>query len=164
MFRPLHRLFPCSPALLFTVYVFSSPAPLVFADLPCLAATENPESEFRQEPLKIKLSGFINTRPEESSLGFVKLGIGAYRVSPFFEVIVAEAPDCPRASHNVILQQTRKHQIDFHLFGPKDLLLKVAAAEPGTPLAIVGLFQPRNRNLHLLSVEVIGMTNEFVSE
>jgi hypothetical protein len=130
-----------------------------YAEYPCLAATEAPESEFRQDPLKIKLSGFINTRPEESSLGFVKLGISTYRVSSHFEVIVAEAVDCQRATHEVILQQTRRHNIDFHLFGPRELLLKVASAEPGTPLTIVGLFQPRNRNLHVVSVEVIGMTD-----
>jgi hypothetical protein len=158
MFHSLCWLLHYAVAFLFALCAFSLPASPIFAELPCLAATETPESEFRQAPFKIKLSGFINTRPEESSLGFVKLGIRAYRVAPNFEVIVAEAIDCPRATHQVILQQTRKHHIDFHLFGPKDLLLKVAAAEPGTPLTIVGLFQPRNRNLHLVSVDVIGMT------
>lgn len=134
-------------------------ASATFAGSPCLAAVESPESEFRHDPLKIKLSGFINTKPEASSLGLVKFGISTYRTSAYFEVVVAEAPDCPRASHSVILQQTGKHEIDFHLFGPKALLLKVATAEPGTPLAIVGFFQPRNRSLRLESVEVIGMTS-----
>lgn len=129
------------------------------AGSPCLAAVESPESESRHDPLKIKLSGFINTKPEASSLGLVKFGISTYRTSVYFEVVVAEAPDCPRASHTVILQQTGKHEIDFHLFGPKALLLKVAAAEPGTPLAIVGFFRPRSRSLYLESVEEIGMTS-----
>ncbi|MCS6925261.1 MAG: hypothetical protein NZ578_05085 [Candidatus Binatia bacterium] len=146
--------------ILFLLYVVGMNAGLAsstFADSPCLAAAESPESEFRHDPLKIKLSGFVNTKPEASSLGLVKFGISSYRTSAYFEVVVAEAPDCPRASHTVILQQTGKHEIDFHLFGPKALLLKVAAAEPGTPLAIVGFFQPRSRSLHLESVEVIGM-------
>jgi hypothetical protein len=105
------------------------------------------------------LSGFINTKPEASSLGFVKLGINAYHTMSYFEVIVAEAPDCPYVTHHMILQQTPEHEIDFHLLGPKALLLKVATAEPGTPLALTGFFQPRSRTLQLLAVDVIGTSN-----
>lgn len=128
-----------------------------FAGSPCLAAVESPESEFRQDPLKIKLSGFINTRPEDESTPVVTLGISTYRETYQFEVVNVEAPDYPRLSSSVILQQVGRHSIDFDLFGPRELLSKIGQAEPGTPFAITGLYSPRNRSLRLESVDVIGM-------
>jgi len=118
---------------------------------------ENPESEFRQEPFKIKLSGFINTKPDEESLAVVTLGIGLYRETYQFEVVKAEAIDYPRVSAHAILQQVRKHTIDFDLIGPKEMLSKIGQAEPGTPLALVGMYRPRDRTLQLLSVSILGM-------
>jgi hypothetical protein len=50
-----------------------------------------------------------------------------------------------------------KNDVDFDLIGSKDLLSKIGQAEPGTPLAIVGYFTPRNRSLRLESISVIGM-------
>jgi hypothetical protein len=146
----------CSAVCVVAAACYTAPLSSAFAEVPCLAASENPSSENRQEPLKIKLSGFINTKPDESSLGLVRLSITSYHMTSYFEVIVAEAIDCPRVTHRMILQKTNQYEIDFHLFGPKTLLLKVATAEPGTPLTLLGYLEPRSRNLRLVEVEVIG--------
>jgi hypothetical protein len=133
-------------------------ADIVWAETPCQAASESPDFDERLTPLRIKLSGFVNTRPEASSLGFVKLEIRSYQVTAYFEVVTAEAVDCPQATEGVLLQQIKKRG-HFPLVGAKDLLLKVATAAPGTPLTLDGYYRPRNRNLHVKHVEIIGMTN-----
>ncbi len=128
------------------------------AEVPCLAASESPDFEDRRAPLHIKLSGFVNTRPEASSIGFVKLEIRSYGVTAYFEVVTAEAVDCPQATQGVLLRQIKKRG-RFPLIGAKDLLLKIATAAPGTPLTLDGYYRPRHQNLHIINVEVIGMTN-----
>lgn len=133
-------------------------APVAFAETPCLAAWESPNFEERLTPLHIKMSGFVNTRPEESSLGFIKLEIRSHRVSAYFEVVTAEAIACPQATEGVLLKQITRTG-NFPLIGDSDLLLKVVTAAPGTPLTLDGYYLPRHRKLHLQSVEVIGMTD-----
>lgn len=134
-------------------------APPGLAQVPFGLGGDNPESDTSRTPFRIKLSGFINTRPEEGSVAVVTLGISTYRETYQFEVVTVEAVDNPRISQGAILQQVGKHKVDFEVVGPQELLSKIAQAPPGTPLAIVGFFQQRNRNLRLESVEVIGMTN-----
>jgi hypothetical protein len=112
-------------------------ADIVWAETPCQAASEGPNFDARLTPLHIKLSGFVNTRPEASSLGFVKLEIRSYQVTAYFEVVTAEAVDCPQATQGVLLQQIKKRG-HFPLVGAKDLLLKIATAAPGTPLTLDG--------------------------
>jgi hypothetical protein len=132
-------------------------ASVVMAQSWGVGAGSNPDSENRKEPYKIKMNGFLNTKPEEGSLGLVTLGITNFHETYKFDIGSLEAPDYPQLSTNAILQQVGKHEVDFNLIGPKDLLSKIGQSEPGTPLAIVGFFTPYNRNLRLESVQVIGM-------
>src|SRR5262245_41635113 len=67
-----------------------------------VGAGSNPESEDRKEPYKIKLSGFLNTKPEEGSIGQVTLGIDMFREHYQFDVGSLEAPDYPRLSATTI--------------------------------------------------------------
>lgn len=145
-------------SFIFAVCVWGLPISFAVAQWG-VGSGERPDSEFRREPFKLKLSGFLNTKPDEHSLAVVTLGIHTYRENYQFEVVHAEAVDDPRISPRALLQQVGKYQVDFNLIGPHKLFSKIAQSPPGTPLAIVGYFQQRNRNLQLLSVEVIGMTN-----
>ena len=130
---------------------------------PGIGAGENDWSENSKTPFRIRLSGIINTQPEEQtlqageqSLGVVILRAGAYNETYQFEVVKAEAIDNPRVSAGMILQQVHKYGVDFELTGPKDLLSKVGQAEPGTPITLIGLFRQYNRTLILQNVETIG--------
>jgi hypothetical protein len=120
-------------------------------------AGENPDSEARREPFKVKMSGFLNSKPDEQSLGLVTLGIKSYGETYKFDISALEAPDYPQLSSRAILRQVGKYDVDFNMIGPKDLLSKIGQAEPGTPFAIVGFFTPRDRSLRLESVSVVGM-------
>ncbi|HXG18455.1 MAG TPA: hypothetical protein VNN62_05210 [Methylomirabilota bacterium] len=139
-----------SSSLLFT--------PCVFAQTFGVGAGENGSSDTSRTPFRIKLSGFLNTRPEEGARG-IKLGISAFQETYDFELIKAEAVDDPHISQTAILQQVGKYPVDFNLIGPRELLSKIGQSEPGAPLLLIGFFQQRNRTLQLQSVEVIGMTN-----
>jgi len=130
---------------------------------PGVGAGENPWSENAKTPFRIKLSGIINTQPEEATLqageetrGIVSLRVGAFNETYQFEIVKAEAIDNPQVSERMILQQVHKYAVDFDLTGPKDLLSKVGQAEPGTPLTLIGLFRQYNRSLILQQVETIG--------
>lgn len=155
----MHTVFSWSAVVILGLWTAFWPGPPTSAQVPFGLGGDNPESDTSRTPFRIKLSGFINTRPEENSVAVVTLGISKYRETYQFEVVTVEAVDNPRVSQSAILQQVGKHQVDFELVGPQGLLSKIAQAPPGTPLAIVGFFQQRNRNLRLESVEVIGMTN-----
>ena len=120
-------------------------------------AGENPDSESRREPFKIKMSGFLNSQPDEQSLGLVTLGIKSYGETYKFDISTLEAPDYSQLSPKAILRQVEKYDVAFNLIGPKDLLSKIGQAEPGTPFAIVGFFTPRDRSLRLESVSAMGM-------
>jgi hypothetical protein len=120
-------------------------------------AGENPDSENRREPYKIKMSGFLNSLPDEQSLGLVTLGIKSFGGTYKFDISALEAPDYPQLSSTAILRQVGKSEVDFNLIGSKDLLSKIGQAEPGTPFTIVGYFRPRERTLQLESLSVIGM-------
>ena len=120
-------------------------------------AGENPDSENRREPYKIKMSGFLNSLPDEQSLGLVTFGIKTFGETYKFDISALEAPDYPQLSPTAILRQVGKSEVNFNLIGSKDLLSKIGQAEPGTPLSIVGYFRPRDRTLQLESLSVIGM-------
>ena len=157
MFHPGSASRRRSLALVFAAVVCILPASLARAQTIGAGAGENPDSETRREPFKIKISGFLNSQPDEQSLGLVTLGIKAYSETYKFDISALEVPDYPQLSSRAILKQVGKYDVDFNLFGPKDLLSKIGQAEPGTPFAIVGFFIPRDRSLRLESVLVIGM-------
>ena len=128
-----------------------------------IGAGENDWSENSKTPFRIRLSGIINTQPDEQvlqpgeqSLGVVILRAGAYNETYQFEVVKAEAIDNPHVTDRMILQQLHKYGVDFELTGPKDLLSKVGQAEPGTPITLIGLYRQYNRTLILQNVETIG--------
>jgi hypothetical protein len=130
---------------------------------PGVGAGENEWSENAKTPFRVKLSGIINTQPEEATLqtGEANLGLATLRVGAFnetyqFEIVKAEAMDNPQVSARMILQQLHRYSVDFDLTGPKDLLSKVGQAEPGTPLTLIGWFRQYNRTLILQEVETIG--------
>jgi len=130
--------------------------PAVFAQGPVGGGMDGATSDASRTPFKIKLSGFLNTQPEEGSK-VLKLGINDFRETYQFELIKAEAVDDKQIGEAAILQQVGKYAVDFDLVGPRNLLSKVGQAEPGTPLTIVGFFTQRNRHLQLESVEVVGL-------
>jgi hypothetical protein len=119
---------------------------------------ESNSSDMSLSPFKIALRGIINPDEEEGIVGrLIKLGIADYQATYPFDLSKAEAVDDPQTSEYAILQQVGKFDSDFSLIGPKELLSKIGQAEPGTPLKIVGYFQPRYRRMQLESVEIIGM-------
>lgn len=133
-------------------------APVVFAQVPP-GGMDGATSDASRTPFKIKLSGFLNTQPEEGSK-VLKLGINTFGETYQFELIKAEAVDDKNIGEMAILQQVGKYAVDFDLVGPRNLLSKVGQAEPGTPLTIVGFFTQRNRKLQLESVEVVGLKEQ----
>jgi hypothetical protein len=146
--------------LLLAAGVYLSSASYVAAQTFGAGAGENPDSESRREPFKIKMSGFLNSQPDEQSLGLVTLGIKSYGETYKFAVSTLAAPDYSQLSPKVILRQVGKYDVDFNVIGAKDLLSKIGQAEPGTPFTIVGFFTPRDRSLRLESVSVIGMDKD----
>jgi len=138
----------------------------------CLLLLLSPSFDLAQEggmgtnacpAFRIKLSGFINTHPDEQTLlagehshGMARLRVGAYNQIYQFEVADAQALDNPQVSARMILPQFHKYAVDFEVIGPKDLLLKMGLAEPGTPLTLTGFFRQYNRTLILQNVETIG--------
>lgn len=128
-----------------------------FAQAFGVGSGSNPDSEDRKEPYRLKMSGFINTRPEEGSLALVTLGISTFSETYKFDVGNVEAPDYPQLSSSAILRQVGRYSVDFNLVGPRPLLSKIGQAEPGTPLALSGFFTPYNRTFRLESVQIIGM-------
>ena len=143
----------CSLVLL-CVCSFSS----VFAQVPP-GGMDGAASDASRTPFRIKLSGFLNTNPEEGSK-VLKLGIHDFQETYQFELIKAESLDDKQIGEIAILQQVGKYAVDFDLIGPRALLSKVGQAEPGTPLTLVGFFTQRNRKLQLESVEVVGLKEQ----
>ncbi|MGE0682038.1 MAG: hypothetical protein AB7P69_14205 [Candidatus Binatia bacterium] len=135
--------------------IFASPS-FIFAQYG-VGSGSNPESEDRKEPYRLKMSGFLNTKPEEGSLGLITLGISTFSETYKFDVGSVEAPDYPQLSSSAVLRQVGRYSVDFNLIGPRELLSKIGQAEPGTPLALSGFFTPYNRTLRLESVQIIGM-------
>ncbi len=130
---------------------------------------DNPWAEQGRTPFEIQMTGVINPETEgetsptegetsaEKSIAMVTLGIGQYHETYKFEIVKLESPPNPQVSASMILQNKGKRQYDFELIGPTPLLSKVAQAEPGTPLLIVGMFTQRDQKLQLVSVDVVGM-------
>ena len=121
-----------------------------------IGGMDGASSDASRTPFKIKLSGFLNTNPEDGSR-VLKLGINDFQETYQFELIKAEAVDDKQIGEGAILQQVGKFAVDFDLIGPRPLLSKVGQADPGTPLTIVGFFTQRNRKLQLESVDVVGL-------
>ncbi len=127
---------------------------------PGIGAGENPWADMSRTPFELQMSGVINPETEGAggdSIAVVTLGIGQYHETYKFEIVKLESPPNPQLSPAMILQKQGKRQYDFELIGPAELLSKVAQAEPGTPLKIVGMYQQRGQRLELVSVDVVGM-------
>ncbi len=122
----------------------------------------NREHDTRRQPYPIQLSGFLDaSQPDEQSLAVVTIGFSIYRETRQFEIVTLEAPDYPQFSPQTVLQQTKRHKVNFRLVGPKELLSKIAQSPPDTPLKIVGMFTPRKRDLQLISVEELGYEGKY---
>jgi hypothetical protein len=158
MFRIVLSSFRRPLVLVFAAFVYGMPAVSAQAQTFGAGAGDNPTSDTSRTPFKIKMSGFLNSKPDEGSTE-VQLGISSYKETYQFALIDVEAVDNPQVSRSAILQQVGKYSVDFDLVGARDLLSKIGQAEPGTPLTIVGFFQQRNRRLQLESVSIIGMTD-----
>src|SRR5215470_8362239 len=74
--------------------------------------SSHPEAEGSRMPLKVKLSGFINTKPEGDST-VIKLGIGIYRETYQFELVKMEALDRERVTSNKILDPSESRDIAY---------------------------------------------------
>jgi hypothetical protein len=151
-----HSLFGIFQVVFFSFCLFSWPKPFVLAQ-PGVGYS-HPDAEESRAPLKVKLSGFINTKPEGDST-VIKLGIGIYRETYQFELVKMEAVDRERTTSQKVLDPTESRDIAYDLTGPKDLLSKIAQSEPGTPLAITGFIQQRERKMQVTAVEIIGLGN-----
>ena len=117
-----------------------------------------PEAESSRTPFKIKMSGFINTQPEDEN-SVIKFSIGIYRETYQFEITNLEAVDRGRTTPRAIIDPTEHREVAFDVTGPKNLLSKIAQAQPGTPLAITGFLQQRERKIQVTEVDVIGFEN-----
>ena len=132
-------------------------------------AGDNPWSDNGRTPFEIQMTGVINPETEEEtsapegetsagkSIALVTLGIGQYHETYKFEIVKLESPPNPQVSASMILQNKGKRQYDFELIGRSELLSKVAQAEPGTPLLIIGMYTQGLQRLQLVSVDVVGM-------
>ena len=145
----------CVTRLVVACYLVSPASPIWAQPAPGIGASR-PESEYSRHPLKVKLSGFLNTKPEEESVAVIHLGIAAYQESYQFEVITLEAVDRERVTPEALLRPTKNRAVAYQLTGPKELLSKVAQSQPGTPLTIVGFLRQREGEIQLLSVDVVG--------
>ena len=123
---------------------------------------DNPSSEDSRTPFMVRFKGFINSRPDPSSLAVVSMGIAKFNETYQFEVVEVRAVNLPKhiVTSRHILQQTGRYSIDYNLIGPSDLLSKISQAQPGTPLQIEGMFQQRRRRLTLMKVDVVEIVRE----
>jgi hypothetical protein len=136
----------------FALMVLWSGSP--FAQTPGVGFSR-PEAESSRTPFKIKMSGFINTQPEDEN-SVIKFSIGIYRETYQFEITSLEAVDRGRTTPRAIIDPTEHREVAFDMTGPKNLLSKIAQAQPGTPLAITGFLQQRERKIQVTEVDVIG--------
>ena len=122
--------------------------------------SSRPGHEGSRMPLKVKLSGFLNTKSEEGSLGTITFSIGMYRETYQFDLVNVEAVDRERITPQAILDPAESREVAFDFTGPKELLSKIGQAAPGTPLAITGFLQQRERKMQVTAVEVIGLSED----
>jgi hypothetical protein len=86
----------------------------------------------------------------------MKLGISSFRETYLFDLTNVEAVDRERITARAILEPTEGREIAYDLTGPRNLLSKIAQSQPGTPLAITGFIQQRERKMQVTEVQVIG--------
>jgi hypothetical protein len=120
-----------------------------------IGAGENPWSESSLTPFEIQIIGVINADIAKENIAEVKLGIAKFHESYHFDITKMKATSYPQVSATQILPRKGNRQYDFELIGPSALLSKVAQAQPGTPLRIVGMYVRRDQKLQLLSVDVV---------
>ena len=114
---------------------------------------ESADSENSLTPFQFKLGGVLNpTIPDAASLAVLKMTVGTYRETYWFEVRTVEAPENPQMSTNQVLKSLNKYPVQLHLVGEKDLLTKIGQSLPNTPVTVTGLLTRRDRQLRVLSV------------
>jgi hypothetical protein len=150
---------------LFAIIVSVGSIDSVFGQAAPGVGFSHPEAETSRMPLKVKMNGFINTHPEEAtlktgedSIRVINFSIGIYRETYQFEVVSLEAVDRARITPRALLEPADKRNVIFDVTGPGDLLSKIAQSEPGTPLAITGFLQQRERRMQVTDVEIIGLS------
>lgn len=161
----LKRIWTSGVVLLFGVIISLSTMASAIAQTPLIPfgmGGDNPASDNARTPFQVRFKGFINSRPDPKSLALVSLGIAQYSETYQFEVIEVKAVNHPEhiVNSRQILQQAGKYNVDYNVIGPSHLLSKIAQAQPGTPLQIVGMFQQRRRKLTLLSVDQVTIVRE----
>jgi len=98
-----HLITCCSLSFLFcvsTVWAQGGRAP---------GGMDSPTSDTSRSPFRIKLSGFLNTNPEEGSK-VLKLGINAFGETYQFELIKAESLDDKQVGEMAILHKSASTQ------------------------------------------------------
>jgi hypothetical protein len=167
-FKLFHYFFLLTLALA-SVLLSTDSAMAVSTGSGTLGAGDNPWADQGRTPFEIQMTGVINPETEGEtsaaeeemnagkSIAMVTLGIGQYHETYKFDIVKLESPPNPQLSASMILQHKGKRQYDFELIGRSELLSKVAQAEPGTPLLIVGMYSQRDQKLQLVSVDVVGM-------
>ena len=87
--------------------------------------SSRPGHEGSRMPLKVKLSGFLNTKSEEGSLGTITFSIGIYRETYQFDLVNVEAVDRERMTPQAILDPAESREVAYDFTGPKELLSKI---------------------------------------
>src|SRR5690349_984919 len=105
-----HWFSQCTPYYVLVVVLLALVSP-VRAQPTAGGSGENPGSDQSRAPFRIKLSGFLNTQPEEGSK-VLTLGINTFGETYQFELIRAEAVDDKQVGETAILQQVGKHAVD----------------------------------------------------
>ena len=107
-------------------------------------------------PIKMQFVGFLDVPPDGPDVALIQLNLGIYRQSYPFLIVKAESVDRPRSIQEAIIRWAKQRERAFDVIGPRALLARIAEAEPGTPLRIVGFMQARVRKLTVTDVEVLG--------
>jgi hypothetical protein len=122
---------------------------------PALARLAERTAAAAGAPLAATSAG-AEKRHAQKRIAVVTLCITKFHATYEFAIGQLEAPGYPQLSTGQILQKVGKRQCDFDVVGPSALLSKVAQAQPGTPLRIVGMYVQYAQRLQLVSVDVVG--------
>ena len=118
---------------------------------------DRPSARTRRAPIKVKLSGFLNTDPAPEALAVLNLGLTGFRGQYQLEVAAIEAVNSPQMTpRQILLHREGKRRIDLDVTGPRELLSKIAQSQPGTPLALTAWYTQRDGEFRLESVDIIG--------
>ncbi len=133
------------------------PAPAVMAQGGAGVGGDRPSAKTRRFPFKVVVTGFLNTDPAPDALAVIQLGVTGYRGDFQLEVTNVSAPDSPRLTpRQIFLHRAGKRKADLDVSGPRDMLTKIAQAQPGTPLELTGWYAQRDGEFRLDNVRIVG--------